>query len=229
MKPLSSISVRPPPLRRHDSSEACVPRAGWPQGLLAALCGLLLALPGVAANPLQQPIDVLREQVAAGIEVLKDPAYDDPATHAAQRERLCAIANGMFDVYAFSRLVLMGGWNDFDAAEQDEFVSVFGDFLCRYYLSRLQLYYADEEVRFGAQEMKSDTQAVVSASVLWQGNSIPVEVRMGRRAGRWRAYDILVGGISAVLVYRAQFQPLLLTSSPREIIADLRRRIAEQG
>ncbi|MGE0483597.1 MAG: phospholipid-binding protein MlaC [Gammaproteobacteria bacterium] len=194
-----------------------------------ALYALLATFPGSAANTVQQPIDVLREHVAAGIAVLEDPAYDDPATHDAQRARLCGIANEMFDVYAFSRLVLMGGWNDFSRAEQGEFVAVFGDFLCRYYLSRLQLYYTDEEVRFGMQEMKSDSQAVVSASVLWQGNSIPVEVRMGWRDGRWRAYDILVSGISAVLVYRAQFQPLLLGASPRAIIDDLRRRIAEQG
>jgi phospholipid transport system substrate-binding protein len=182
-----------------------------------------------AATSDEQPIDVLRTQIAAGLAVLTDPAYADPARHAEQQTRLCEIANDMVDVHTFSRLVLMASWTRMSADEQDEFVSVFGEFLCRYYLSRLQIYYANEQITFADQEFRSKTRARVTASVVWRGTEIPFEVRMVYREGRWRAFDIAVSGVSAVLVYRVQFQPLLLNGTPRALIDELRQRIADQG
>jgi len=195
-----------------------------------AVAAMLSCWAAVSAAPTdEQPIDVLRTRIAAGLAVLTDPAYADPARHAEQQTRLCEIANDMFDTHTFSRLVLMASWNKMSVDEQTEFVSVFGEFLCRYYLSPLQEYYANEEITFADQEFRSKTRASVTASVVWRGTEIPFEVRMVHREGRWRAFDIAVSGVSAVLIYRVQFQPLLLKSTPRALIDDLRQRIAEQG
>lgn len=193
------------------------------------LVAAVLALSVQAAEPEMAPIDVLKTHIEAGIAVLNDTRYADAAAHAAQRDELCAIANEMFDIYAFSRLVLAGNWRDFEQPQQAEFVQVFGDFLCRYYLSRLQARYSNEQVTFSRQRMTADNRALVSASVRWNDLDVPVEVRMAHREGRWRAYDIVVAGISAVLLYRTQFEAALLASSPAGVIADLRRRIEEQG
>ena len=195
-----------------------------------AIAAALSCWAAFAAAPTdEQPIDVLRTRIAAGLAVLTDPAYTDPSRRAEQQTRLCEIANEMFDIQTFSRLVLMAGWNTMTADEQDEFVGVFGEFLCRYYLSRLQVYYADEQITFAGQEFRSKTRARVTASVTWRGTEIPFEVRMVHREGRWRAYDIAVSGVSAVLIYRVQFQPRLLNGTPRALIDDLRQRIADQG
>ncbi|MEQ8427416.1 MAG: ABC transporter substrate-binding protein [Gammaproteobacteria bacterium] len=191
---------------------------------------LFLLVLTVCAAPAQaetQPIDVLREHVQSGIAVLKDTAYT--GAEQAQQQRLCAIAHGMIDAAMFSRLVLGGHWQRFSAAERDEFVDVFGEFLCRYYLGRLQARYSNEQVSFIGQTFTTENRAVVTASVVWQDIKLPIKVRMLRREGRWRAYDMVVTGISAVMLYRAQFEALLLRSSPAAIIDDLRRRIAEQG
>lgn len=193
----------------------------------ARLLVLLLAVRAAPAAAETQPIDVLREHVAAGIAVLQDNAY--AGAEQARQDRLCTIAHGMFDATTFSRLVLGGHWQRFSAPEQEEFVNVFGEFLCRYYLGRLQARYSSEQVRFAGQTFKAEDRAVVAASVVWQDLEVPLEVRMLRREGRWRAYDIVVSGISAVMLYRAQFEALLLRSSPAALIDDLRSRIAEQG
>ncbi len=196
----------------------------WRYAVLVALSTALLAASNVAAE--QQPIDVLREHIAAGIAVLTAAERRDSDT---EREQLCALTREMFDVDAFSRLALAGNWKTFSATEQAEFVSVFGEFLCRYYISRLQARYTSEEVRFLGQTFSAENRASVKASVTWQDLEVPVEVRMVRRDGRWKAYDLVVAGISGVLVYRAQFEATLLQSTPRDLIADLRRRIEEQG
>lgn len=222
------------PPRRHRKSgpRACRGPTGrpWTRSLTSGFFLLgLLVWSGVGVATPTTPLEVLQRGVADGLEILRDPAYAAPEQQAAQRERLCEVAHRMFDVHTFSRLVLMGAWKSMSPAEQDEFSTVFGDFLCRYYLSRLQLYYADEQIDFASEEFPAPDRARVNASVVWRGVTIPFEVRMVLRDGRWRAFDIAINGISAVLIYRAQFQPVLLQGTPRTLIDDLRRRIAEQG
>ncbi len=195
--------------------------------LILAVLGCLLVPSTGAAEEAEQPIEVLRRHVSAGIAVLQDERYGEASE--AQREQLCAIAREMFDIYAFSRLVLAGHWRDFSDAERGEFVEVFGEFLCRYYLSRLQRRYNSEQVSFSRQSFSSEHRASVEASVVWQDIEVPVEVRMVRREGRWRAYDLVVAGISAVMLYRAQFETMLLKNAPGDLIAELRRRIETQG
>lgn len=192
------------------------------------LTAALLAPAGLGAAG-QEPIDVLREHVAAGIEILRDTQQQTALDASARRDRLCAVTREMFDIYAFSRLVLAGNWERFGAEEQTEFVALFGTWLCRYYITQLQARYSNETVTFRGQEFRSDTRAVVRAEVHWRDLDIPVEVRMVLREGRWKAYDIVIAGISGVMIYRAQFEAELQRGSPAEVLAELRRRIRTQG
>ena len=50
---------------------------------------------------------------------------------------------------------------------------------------------------------------------------------MHLREGRWKAYDVSLLGISAVQIYRAQFQAILRTHSPAQVIALVRSRLDE--
>jgi len=67
----------------------------------------------------------------------------------------------------------------------------------------------------------------VKADVVWMSRPVPVEVRMLKRTGRWRAYDVSVIGFSAVAIYRAQFREIMRTHSPAQAIALVRSRINE--
>ena len=202
--------------------------------IVRALVLALLVLPAgrsviAAEHGADSPLAILEAHVERAVTILEDPRYAAPAASDEQRKALCAVADQMFDVYAFSRLVLASGWQAFDTAGKQEFVETFAEFLCRYYISRLQLYYGGERVLFLGEDFKSEKRATVHAEVHVRGLEIPIDVRMGFREGRWRAYDIVVSGISAVLIYRAQFQPLLFKGQPQDLIEELRRRIAAEG
>ena len=184
--------------------------------------------PGLAADGLE-PIEVLRRNVTRAIAVLEDPRYGDPARRNAQRERLCDIAKEMFDPYLFSKLALASSWERFSASEQEDFVQSFGSYLCRYYLTRLQQHYNDETVEFIGQEFKSSQIATVEVVVQWQNTRVPVEIRMALREEHWKAYDIVLMGVSAVLVYRTQLDDALRTGSPAQIIQSLREKTAFDG
>jgi len=54
---------------------------------------------------------------------------------------------------------------------------------------------------------------------------IPVKLRMKKKDGTWKVYDLSALGISAVGIYRAQFQWLLQKKSPDQVIATLKEKI----
>ena len=49
---------------------------------------------------------------------------------------------------------------------------------------------------------------------------------MALREGRWRAYDLVFMGVSAVLVYRSQFNAALRVDTPAALIETLRTKTA---
>ena len=191
------------------------------------LAAMLLSVPPVALG--EEPIDVLRKNFDHGINVLEDPRYEDAGEKLAQRDKLCAITEEIFDPGLFVRLALASDWKKFTADEQVEFTDLFSTFLCRYYLSRLQDRYGGERVNFTKQKFKSDTRVSIEADVLWQGLEVPVEVRMVLRDEKWKAYDLVVSGISAVMLYRAQFRAVLREGSPAKLIETIREKSDAAG
>ena len=187
---------------------------------------ILFGIPSVA--PCEQPIDVLRKTLNLGIAVLKDPQYRDAAKKSEQQEILCDAAWQVFDFKEFSRRVLASEWQSFTPEQRREFIEVFAEFLCKYYITRLQEKYSDEKVIYLSQQLIANSRASVKVNVLWKGTEVPVEVRMLRRNSTWKVYDIIVLGISGVKNYRAQFQAILRDSTPSQVIGQIRDRIKKE-
>lgn len=190
------------------------------------LLALLLPVPPALAD---EPLEVLREHVNRGIAVLQDPRFADGTDRLAQREALCEIAHDMFDPHLFSKLALGANWGTFSETQRTEFVDALSDYLCSFYLSRLQERYSDESVIFVDQELRNDSLALVRVEVDWQNTRVPLEIRMARREGRWKAFDAVFMGVSVLLVYRTQLREALANGSPDDLIRDLRARLAANG
>jgi phospholipid transport system substrate-binding protein len=187
---------------------------------------ILLAIPSLAHA--EEPIDVLEKTVTLGIDLLKDPQYQVAGKRGKQQELLCDAAGRVFDFREFSRRVLASKWRRFTPEQKKEFVEVFAEFLCKYYITRLQERYKDEKVIYLNQHLVGNRIALVKVNVLWKGVEVPVEVRMLNRNSTWKVYDIIVLGISGVMNYRAQFQALFSNSAPSQVIGRIRDRIKEE-
>jgi len=191
------------------------------------LCLLILfATPSLAHS--EEPIDVLEKAVTLGIALLKDPQYQVPTKKGEQQELLCDTAGRVFDFSEFSRRVLASKWRSFTPEQRKEFVEVFAEFLCKYYITRLQERYKDEKVVYLSQHQVGNRIALVRVNVIWKGVEVPVEVRMLKRNSAWKVYDIIILGISGVKNYRAQFQALFQNHTPSQVIGKIRDRIKEE-
>ena len=184
---------------------------------------ILMAIPALADG--DQPIEALQRGLEAGFRVLKDPEYSGADRKEAQQHQLRVILDQVFDFRVFSKKVLASNWKNFTPLQRKEFVRVFAEFLGKFYMGNLQEKYKDEKLIYVAQEMKSVTRARVSIKVVWKGQKIPVDLRMIKRRGLWKVYDIEALGISAVRNYRAQFQSLLSKETPAQIIERLKQKI----
>jgi phospholipid transport system substrate-binding protein len=192
-------------------------------GCVLVACLLALATAAHAS----QPIDELKKSVDEGLRILQDPQYRPADRKAAQQQLLRQVLYRDFDFAEFSRRVLADHWGRFTEDQRVEFTEVFSRFLADHYLARLQERYTDERVFLRGQTITAPGRAVVSSGVIWMNREFPVEVRMHARGGRWKIYDVSVIGISAVQIYRAQFQEIMRTHSPSQVIELIKRRNAE--
>ena len=174
-----------------------------------------------------QPMDDLKKSVDDGLRILQDPHYRPADRKAMQQQQLRQVLFRDFDFWEFSKRVLADQWGLFTDAQRSEFVEVFARFLADHYLARLQERYTDERVVVRGQKITAPGRAVVTSGVIWMNREFPVEVRMHARSGKWRIYDVSVIGISAVQIYRAQFQEIMRTHSPAQVIELIKRRNAE--
>ena len=176
----------------------------------------------------EQPIDVLQKSINMGIAILEDPQYQDITEKDRQQKILCETAWEAFDFKEFSKRVLGSNWRHFTSGQRRQFIDVFSEFLCKYYITRLQERYTGEKVIYLSQHPLADSRALVKVSVLWKGVEVPVEVRMLKRRDTWKVYDIIVLGVSGVRNYRAQFQTILLKQSATQVIGLIENRIKQE-
>jgi phospholipid transport system substrate-binding protein len=185
----------------------------------------LTAIPALADG--DGPIEALQKGVEEGLRILQDSEFKDARLKDVQQQKLGIILKQLFDFHEFSRRVLASNWKEFTRAQRKEFVAVFGEFLSKFYLGKLQEKYKDETLIFVGEELKTPTRALVNVQVVWKGQKVPVDLRMIKRKGLWKVYDIQFLGISAVRNYRAQFQSILSKDTPGQVIERLKRKIEQ--
>lgn len=172
----------------------------------------------------EQPIEALQKGVEAGLRILKDSEFNHAHRKDIQQQKLRVILEQMFDFREFSRRVLAANWKNFTASQREEFVRVFAEFLGKFYIGKLQEKYKDETLIYVRQVLETPTRALVNVQVVWKGEKIPVDLRMIKRKGLWKVYDIELVGISAVRNYRAQFKSLLRRETPAQVIERMKMK-----
>ena len=191
------------------------------------LLGVLLLLTAASTATAARPGDALMQSIEDARRILTDPNYHSTDRKPLQQDKLRDVLYRDFDFMEFSRRVLADKWTLFSPIQRQEFVHVFSRFLADFYLSRLQQYYTDETVALREQAIIAPGKARVQAKVSWRNREFSIEVRLHDRGDGWKIYDLSALGISAVQIYRAQFQEILRNQSPAEAIDLIKARLAE--
>jgi len=195
-------------------------------GLFVVLLGLLPITKGVADDllPPQQAIQVASAKMQ---DKMQDKSFTKDFAKINQFVNDVIYPHTDFD--RVSELVLGKIWKTATADERERFKHEFQTMLVRVY-SRAFVDFKDWSVRFLPLEMENGaTKVVVKTEVLQPGiQPIGVSYRMLLSDGEWKAYDIMIEGVSLVTNYRSTFANEVQTKgSLNAVIEGLVKRNAE--
>jgi phospholipid transport system substrate-binding protein len=183
-------------------------------GLIVSMLFLTFA-PNAAAETAKEQLQGTMNRV---IEVLR--TIRGPEDIERNRNSLRQILLTRFDFAAMAQKSLGNRWKDLNGKEE-EFVSVFTDFVEHSYMSTLGSY-RGEKVVYDRDRANGESAEVDTRVVGGQGNPIKIEYKLHLTDGQWMVYDAVIDDVSLIGNYRSQFARVLQTASLGELIQNLR-------
>jgi len=178
------------------------------------------------ALAMTSPTDYVRTNVDAVLAILTDPQLQGEEKKSEQLFRIEAVVDGIFDSQELSKRVLAQHWKLFREDQRQEFQKLFLELIKHAYLKK-SIAYNSEVVQYNQELVKSETLAEVHTVLASPTVNMPIIYYMIKRDDSWKVYDVSVENVSLVKNYRSQFQSILQTSSPDQLIAILREKIHE--
>jgi phospholipid transport system substrate-binding protein len=194
--------------------------------LIALLFGLMTVTNANAADllPPQQAIQAASVQLQ---QKLQDKSFTKDFAKITQFVNQVIYPHTDFD--RISELVLGKIWKTASNDEKERFKHEFQTLLVRTY-SRAFVEFNDWSIRFLPLEMGSDEKKVIVKTEVLQPGIQPIGVnyRMVLSNGEWKAYDIMIEGVSLVTNYRNTFSTEIQTKGSLNAVIDgLAKRNAE--
>ncbi len=190
-----------------------------------ALAAWLMVASAVAATP-TSPREVVQTAVGRVIAVLHqdlDHAHRDRPRVEARRAEIRRIAGELFDFDEMARRTLTRHWSARAPEERAEFVRLFTELLERTYIARIEQW-AGERITYPLETLDGPYAVVRSKIVTRRRAEIALDYRLTLRAGRWRAYDVHLDGVSFVATFRSEFDRIIQQSAYAGLVDKLRKR-----
>ena len=168
------------------------------------------------------PTDQLKAAVDRVIRILEDPTARSDVKMKERRAAIREEADSIFDFRETAKRALGTHWPRLGEKDQEEFVSLFADLLERAYVAKIERY-GGEKITYAGEATDGDLVTVKTRFVTKQGTETPVDYRMLRRGDRWRAYDVVIEGVSLVANYRGQFDKIIHTASYADLVTRLKK------
>jgi phospholipid transport system substrate-binding protein len=188
--------------------------------ILLSLVAIVVMGPARAA---ETPTDAVRTTVNEAISVLQDQGLKNPDWAAERINRLKSIADSRFDYGEMAKRALGAHWNNMSESEQKEFVDLFTKLLTAAYADKIGLY-SGEQVKYLEERLEGDDYAEVRSKMIGK-TTIPLDYRLLKKDGEWRAYDVVIDGVSLVKNYRGQFTSVMRSSSYDHLVQTLREKV----
>lgn len=201
------------------------PLALWLMCATPILLGTM-SIPESTPSPANRsPTEAMRTTVSQALGVLQDQELKKPERVDERVTRLKKIADSCFDYGEMAKRSLGGQWNKLGERERQEFVDLFTEFFTATYVEKIHSY-SDEEVKFLSEWLEGN-HAEVKSIMVGKKTETPLDYRLAMKGGDWKAYDVVVDGISLVQNYRGQFTAILRSSSYEHLVQILRDKIVQ--
>ncbi|MCK5522577.1 MAG: ABC transporter substrate-binding protein [Thiomargarita sp.] len=116
------------------------------------------------------------------------------------------LVNKVFSFYSMSKKVLGKNWKKASKKQKKRFIKAFRGLLVRTYSNAL-IEASGNVKRVEYSTNVKGKKATVRTQVYQKGKAAPIKVNYNMRKyrGKWKAYNVIVGGVSLVNNYRTEF------------------------
>ena len=184
--------------------------------LCAPIPALCQSVPGV--TPREEILATVNEIVAT-VEL-----YPGEANQSVRRAKLREVINPKFDFREMSQRSLGSNWQVGAPAQQKEFVDLFSDLLAKTYLNKIEMC-REDTVKIEKEDVDG-AKAMVKTTVLYKGDTFPLDYKLMVKEGRWRVYDVVIENIGLVANYRNEFAGIIRKDGFDGLLQQLREKNA---
>ncbi len=190
------------------------------------LVGSLLLASHVTRVQAGEPMDKVHQTVDEVLTIINNKALQP-------QERRTQIRQAVLKRFGFEEMAQrsMGQhWRTLTPQQRQEFVGLFTDLLERSYTTRIENYKAGPQgVRYPKEDITGD-QAVVHTEIMNERDPQPatVDYHLLHKDGDWKAYDIVIEGVSLVNNYRTQFNTIMMKDSYAGLVKQMRTKLAQE-
>ena len=172
---------------------------------LAAIAVLALAAAVPAAA--QEAPDALVKRVSQEVlQIIKNDPLVQAGNEARIREVIEVKLLPNFDFARMTALAMGRNWRAATPEQQGRLTDEFRTLLVRTYSGALNQY-RNETIEYKPlRASPGDTEVTVRTAVIKPaGSPVQIDYSMEKKADGWKAYDVIVGGVSLVTNYRDEF------------------------
>jgi phospholipid transport system substrate-binding protein len=177
------------------------------RALFRALAAALAFAAAAQSALAQEAPDAMVKRVAS--DVLQT-VRADPKVQAGDQQRIREVIETKllpnFDFERMTALAMGRNWQKATPEQQKILVEQFRTLLVRTYSGALSQY-RDQQMEF--KPLRADpaaTDVTVRTEVIRSGqNPVQIDYGLTKTSGGWKAYDVIVGGVSLVTTYRDEF------------------------
>ena len=187
--------------------------------ILVLALGLLVARPARAATPTETVQAVFG--LANTVPQAADPARGPDEFRRAMR----SLADLVVDYEEAAQLALGPAWTSRTPDERAEFLGPLADVLERYFVLMAGAKVSVDgglQVGYLGESVAGDAATVSTTIGTRSGGDLPIDYSMLKRQGRWVVRDAVIGSVSLIGIYQAQYLQLLGASSYAALIQKMR-------
>ena len=201
--PKRPLAVSPPGGRRARGGPSLAKTIDRLRRTIVLGACALLALPAFA----QEAPDALVKRVSQEVlQVIKSDPKVQAGDQARIRELIETKLAPNFDFLRMTSLAMGRNWAKATPDQQKRLADEFKSLLVRTYSNAL-IQYRNQEIDY--KPLRADANATevnVRTEVIRPGQSaVPIDYAMTKGPSGWKAYDVVVGGVSLVTNYRDEF------------------------
>ncbi len=176
-----------------------------------------------------RPITVVQTGADRALALIR--SYCSPGQNFVLKQHRAEIERIVRDYCDFAEMAMRSlgpNWRQQSPAKQQEFVKLFEQMIFNTYIDRVDTYACgNEKIVYDAETVEGNSAVVKSRVTGYKEKDVTIEYRLRLNNNEWRAYDVVIEGVSLVNNYRQQFNAILARESFDALLQRMQTKVAE--